>query len=89
MKQTKFRAQQTVDSAGVERYRTFADTKNEGERRYRSKRLPQGEGYKIHYLIINQVTIESISNFTELSSGIALSRKIYTKKDAKRRPFLI
>ena len=30
MGQTKFRAQQTVDSAGVERHRTFADTKNEG-----------------------------------------------------------
>lgn len=70
MGQAKFRAQQTVDSAGVERYRTFADTKNEGEKTLPFKKdYHKGEGCKTHYLIINQVTIESISAFTELSRG--------------------
>jgi len=42
------------------------------------KRLPQGEGCKIHCLIINQATIESISNFTELSRGRLGGSNLYT-----------
>lgn len=40
-------------------------------------------------MIINQVTIESISNFTELSRGLGVTGKYAQKKDAFWRPFLI